>query len=109
MTPKEKLEAVTPPEMRSSNSDQTMIFKLNIGLSKSSGCLPIDHRARNAPAEQELGLRHGKSKHSLLHSSQAQPFLNVSALPFNDEIFRMLITDLFRMRKHMWIFPLPSF
>lgn len=27
----------------------------------------------------------------------------------NDEIFRMLITDLFRMRKTMWIFPLPSF
>lgn len=30
-------------------------------------------------------------------------------LDFHDETFRMLITDLFRKRKPLWIFPLPSF
>lgn len=106
LTPREKIEAITPrtePAFRNDIADAPS-QELSRGLLYTGSYLSITHRASRAPATQSLELRHGKFS-SLLYCFTA--ILNLAR--FYDEIFRMLITDLFRMRKHMWIFPLPSF
>ena len=62
LTPKQKVEAITPAsETTSSNTGSPVIRSLlYLQRQNAGGCLPIAHRARQAPAQQSLELHHGE-------------------------------------------------
>lgn len=60
LTPKEKVEAITPKEEQNP-SRPDKIPLLSPAFSHAGGYLPVAHRASKAPAKQNLELRHGRS------------------------------------------------
>jgi hypothetical protein len=81
LTPREKIEAITPTVDKTSGDAETNVSVKKSGrdLVFTGGHLPITHRASRAPARQSLELCHGKC---WPHPSQA-----LSATPFMMKYF----------------------
>lgn len=92
LTPKQKVEAITPPseKISSNTSGPAAEGMLSLKLQDVGGYLPIAHSARQAPARQNLELRHGEFfLLALLELANPRPY------PMMNH-YGCLITDLIR-------------